>query len=258
MLLCVDVGNTQTAIGLFKGKQLVERWAFATRGTDTSDEIHLNLAGQMNLAGYSLDSVEDMVLASVVPSLTLCWAKAARRITGHDAIVVGPGVKTGLPLHYDNPAEIGADRVADAVAAIAFFGAPVVVVDLGTATNIEVIDKVGRFRGGIIAPGINTGADSLYQHAARLPQVELAKPAHVIGTNTNDAVRSGLIYGEVARVDGLVRRVFKELGYEAPVVATGGLAFLVAGLSDTINSTEPDLTLNGLELIYERNHSVRA
>ena len=245
MLLAVDIGNTQTAIGLFDGLVMAAHWVFTTRAVDTADEMHLNLAGQFELAGVLLENVEDVVIASVVPSLTQCWATVARRITTRRPIVVGPGVKSGLSMHYDNPAEIGADRVADAVAAIDLEGAPVAVVDLGTATNIEVIDRDGRFDGGIIAPGMGTGAAALFEHAACLPQVNLARPDKVVGSNTNDAIRSGLIYGEVARVDGLVDQVIDELGYEMPVIATGGFSALIADISATITRCEPLLTLHG-------------
>lgn len=194
-----------------------------------------------------------MVIASVVPALTECWASVARSITGREPIIVGPGIKTGLAMRYDNPAEIGADRVADAIAAIKLEGAPVVVVDLGTTTNIEVIDEKGRFMGGIIAPGMGTGADAMFTHAARLPQVDIVEPAHAIGTNTIDAMRSGIIFGEVARIDGLVRAIFAELGYEAPVIATGGFSGMITELSQTITRRESRLTLHGLRLIYEKN-----
>lgn len=253
MLLTIDIGNTQTAIGLFDGTELEAHWRFTTRSVDTADEVHLNLAGQFGLNGYDLADVDDVSIASVVPTLTSCWATVAERITGKPPVIVGPGVKSGLPIRYDNPAEIGADRVADAVAAIALVGAPAVVVDLGTATNIEVIDKDGNFLGGVIAPGMATGAQALAQFAARLPQVDLNLPKRVIGTNTDDVIRSGLIYGEVARIDGLVRRIFDELGYEAPVIATGGLSGTIAKLSETVTRREPYLTLHGLRLIHERN-----
>lgn len=257
MLLTIDIGNTQTAIGVFEGGTILERWAFTTRSEDTADEIHLNLAGLFSLSEFAFDGIEHVAIASVVPTLTGAWVEVAQRVTGERPVVVGPGVKTGLPLRYDNPAEIGADRIADAVGAIALVGAPVVVVDLGTATNIEVVDKEGSFRGGIIAPGLGTGARDLAAHAAKLPLVDLTLPARVVGTNTTDAMRSGIMFGEIARIDGLVRRVFDELGYEAPVIATGGYANVMARHSSTITRHERDLTLQGLRLIYERNAGVR-
>lgn len=253
MLLTVDIGNTQTAMGLFEGEQLVAHWVFTTRAQDTADEVQLLLTGQLELNGMSVDECDDVVIASVVPALTECWATVARRITQREPIIVGPGIKTGLAMRYDNPAEIGADRVADAIAAIQLEGMPVVVVDLGTTTNIEVIDEKGRFMGGIIAPGMGTGADAMFTHAARLPQVDIVEPDHAIGTNTVDAMRSGIVFGEVARIDGLVRAIFDELGYEAPVIATGGFSGVIAELSQTITRREPRLTLHGLRLVYEKN-----
>ena len=253
MLLAVDIGNTQTAMGLFDGCNLVAHWSVTTRAQDTVDEVNLMLIGQFNLNGINPSSCDDVVIASVVPALTEYWASAARRITGKKPIVVGPGIKTGLPMHYDNPAEIGADRVADAIAAHKLVGAPVTVVDLGTTTNIEVIDKEGRFMGGIIAPGMGTGAESMFNYAARLPQVGISEPSHVIGTNTVDAMNSGIVFGEVSRIDGLVRAIFIELGYETPVIATGGFSGMIAELSQTITHREPHLTLKGLQLVYEKN-----
>ena len=258
MLLTIDIGNTQTAIGLFRREELLAHWTFTTRSVDTADEVHLNLAGQFRLAGHALEDVKDVCIASVVPSLTKCWTTVAERVTGVKPVVVGPGVKTGLALRYDNPAEIGADRVADAVAAVDLVGAPVIVVDLGTATNIEVIDKNGAFRGGVIAPGMATGAKALAQFAARLPEVDLSFPKHVVGTNTDDVIRSGLIYGEVARIDGLVRMIFDEQGYTAPVIATGGLSATISDLSQTVTLREPQLTLRGLRLIYEKDRGYGA
>lgn len=253
MLLTVDIGNTQTAMGLFEDEQLVAHWVFTTRAQDTADEVQLLLTGQLELNDMRVDDCDDVVMASVVPALTECWATVARRITQREPIIVGPGIKTGLAMRYDNPAEIGADRVADAIAAIQLEGAPVVVVDLGTTTNIEVIDEKGRFMGGIIAPGMGTGAEAMFTHAARLPQVDIVEPDHAIGTNTVDAMRSGIVFGEVARIDGLVRAIFDELGYETPVIATGGFSGVIAELSQTITRREPRLTLHGLRLVHEKN-----
>jgi type III pantothenate kinase len=256
MLLTVDIGNTQTAMGLFDGEELVAHWVFNTRAQDTADEVQFLLVGQFDLNGLDCSICDDVVIASVVPALTECWERVAQRVTGREPIVVGPGIKTGIAMRYDNPAEVGADRIADAMAAIDFVGAPVVVVDLGTTTNIEVIDKSGHFRGGIIAPGLGTGAEAMFSHAARLPQVDIVNPGHAVGTNTVDAMRSGIVYGEVARIDGLVRRIFDELGYETPVIATGGFSGLITDISQTITRREPRLTLYGLKLVYEKNTQV--
>lgn len=253
MLLAVDIGNTQTAMGLFDGAELVAHWAVTTRAQDTTDEVQQMLVGQFALHGIRHSDCDDVVIASVVPALTECWEKAARRITGNEPIVVGPEVRTGLAMSYDIPSEIGADRVADAIAAIHLEGAPVTVVDLGTTTNIEVIDEQGRFLGGIIAPGMGTGAEAMFNYAARLPQVGIAEPSHVIGTNTVDAMHSGIVNGEVARIDGLVHAIFGELGYETPVIATGGFSGMIAKQSQTITRREPRLTLLGLRLLYEIN-----
>lgn len=253
MLLAIDIGNTQTTAGLFDGEEMVARWATTTTSSETADEVHQTLASQLSLAGYSLGDVTDVVLASVVPALTSTMSEVAERVSGRRPVVVGPGTKSGLPMRYDNPAEIGADRVADAVAAVSLYGAPAVVVDLGTATNIEVIDEKGCFSGGIIAPGLVSSSEALYKHAARLFQVDFTVPSHVIGTNTADAIRSGVMLGEVARIDGLVARIFDELGYEAPVIATGGLGRYIADASKTITHCEPNLTLLGLRLIYAKN-----
>lgn len=253
MLLAVDIGNTQTAMGLFDGERLAAHWTFNTRAQDTADEVQFLLVGQFDMNGLDLSSCDDVVIASVVPSLTECWATVATRITGADPIIVGPGIKTGLAMRYDNPAEIGADRIADAMAAIDMVGAPVVVVDLGTTTNIEVVDREGRFMGGVIAPGMGTGADAMFSHAARLPSVDIVEPEHVIGTNTVDAMRSGIVFGEIARIDGLVQSIFDELGYETPVIATGGFSGMISEFSKTITRREPRLTLFGLRLVYEKN-----
>ena len=253
MLLAVDIGNTQTGIGLFDGARLEGSWTFTTRRADTADEVHLLLDGYFTLAHRDLASVDDVVVASVVPPLTQVWAEVARRVTGGAPLVVDARVQTGLSMRYDNPSEIGADRLADAVAAVALVGAPVVVVDLGTATNIEVVDRSGAFLGGVIAPGLAMGADALASRAAKLPQVDFSRPARAIGRSTVEAMHAGIIYGEVARIDGLVRRIFDELGYEADTIATGGFSECVAGLSQTITRREPMLALQGLRLIHEKN-----
>ena len=257
MLLAVDIGNTQTTAGLFEDGQMRVRWAVTTRAADTPDELQQMLFTQLALSGLELSCIDDAVIARVGPALTSTWTQVAERVSGQRPVVVGPGVKSGLPMRYDNPAEVGADRVADAVAAVALYGAPVVVVDLGTATNIEVVDEAGAFCGGIIAPGLRSGADSLFKRGALLSQVGLSMPDHVIGTNTADAMRSGIMLGEVARIDGLVQRIFAELGYEAPVIASGGLGRYLMGASTTVTAFEPDLTLEGLRLIYQKNRGAR-
>jgi len=255
MLLAVDIGNTQTVFGLYDGEQLVAHWRIATKAADTADELLVGLAGLFSLRGVDATLVNDICIASVVPPLTEQYRQLGRWLTrdNSEPVVLDSKTPTGLSIHYSNPAEIGADRIADAVAAIELYGAPVVVVDFGTATNIEVVDKDGAFVGGIIAPGLQTSANALFAAAARLAKVDLEVPAAVIGTSTKAAVQSGLTYGEIDRIDGLIGRIFAQLGYTAPVVATGGLSSRVVGLSRTITHSNDDLTLEGLRLIFGRS-----
>ena len=240
MLLAIDVGNTQTVLGIYRGERLAHMWRVATNKAHTGDELRLKLCGLMQAEGLSRDM------------LTLCWQDASRAEFGREPYVCTASTAGSLfRTNYANPAEIGADRVADAVAAQALYGTPVVVVDFGTATNIEVVDENGMFAGGIIAPGLETGANALFSHASRLAAIDLVDPHTAIGGSTEQAIQAGIVYGEADRVDGLVRRIFAQLGYEAPVVATGGLAPRVAELSQTITATNPELTLEGLRLIHE-------
>ena len=256
MLLAIDVGNTQTVLGVYESDRLLVLWRIATNKADTADELRLKAQPLLTLEGIDPGAIDGCALASVVPSLTSAWVRAVKRMCGHDAIVCRADSAGSLfDPDYDNPSEIGADRVADAVAARALYGAPVVVVDFGTATNIEVVDREGRFVGGIIAPGLETSMAALFSHASKLPTIDLADPKSAIGRNTVHAMQSGIVYGEADRVDGFVRRIFAQLGYEAPVIATGGLASTMAPLCSTITGTRPDLTLEGLRLIYEHQGS---
>lgn len=252
MLLAIDVGNTQTVLGIYEGSVLRHMWRVATNKSHTSDELRLKVSPLLASEGIASQSVRGAALASVVPQLTQAWHTALLRMLGHEALVCTAASAGDLfPTTYANPAEIGADRVADAVAARALYGAPVVVVDFGTATNMEVIDRAGRFIGGVIAPGVDTSAAALFSRATRLAAIDLVDPHTAIGNSTEEAIQAGIVYGEADRVDGLVRRIFAQLGYRAPVVATGGLALRVAELSETITVTNPELTLEGLRLIYE-------
>jgi len=256
MFFAVDVGNTQTVMGLYDKERLLYHWRVATVASDSSDELAMKIHSLFLLEEMDCSCITDMAIASVVPPLTEQWQQVAHRLTKTDPLILSSNTDTGLVIKYPEPAEIGADRLADAVAAIALYGAPVVVVDFGTATNIEVIDKDGAFVGGIIAPGLTTSAEALFNAAARLPKMDIEVPACVIGSSTREAVQSGLTYGEIDRIDGLVRRVFKELDYEATVVATGGLSSRVVDISDTIDIVNDDITLEGLRLIYRRTHSL--
>lgn len=252
MLLTVDVGNTQTVIGIYNDDELRFCWRVATNKQHTADELRVKLMSLLGSVGLTATDINGACLASVVPNLTLAWRDAAREMTGKDPVLCNAEAAAGLfSADYPNPAEIGADRVADAVAARALYGAPVVVVDFGTATNMEIIDEDGNFVGGVIAPGVETSAQALFSRATKLGAIDLIDPKVAIGRNTEQAMQVGIVLGEVDRVDGLVRRIFDQLGYTAPVVATGGLAGRVAPLSATITETNQNLTLEGLRLVFQ-------
>jgi len=254
MLLAVDVGNTQTVIGLFaEDDRLAGHWRISTNASLTGDELRVKVAGLLHLDGLSWGDVTSVILASVVPRLTAAWEEVTHLACEGETMVVGPGLKTGMPIKYDNPHEVGADRIVNGVAAFARFGGPVIVVDFGTATTIDVIDASGSYLGGAIAPGVETSAEALFSKAARLSKVDLEAPSAVIGTNTRMSVQAGLLLGEAAMVDGLVRRVWIELGAETPVIATGGLAERMGTLCDTISDVDMDLTLTGLRMIHAKN-----
>ena len=253
MILAVDVGNTQTVLGLFHQGELEPHWRISSHASMTADELVVMVEGLLRGSGRAWGDVERVVVASVVPRLTDAWSEAARAASGTEPMVVGPGLKTGMPIRYDNPHEVGADRIVNGVAAIAAFGGPVLIVDFGTATTIDVIDAEGAYLGGAIAPGVETSAEALFTKAARLSKVDLEDPGTVIGRNTRQSVQAGLLLGEAAMVDGLVRRTWRELGVETPVVATGGLAERMAPLCETISDVDTDLTLKGLLAVYERN-----
>ena len=252
MLLVIDVGNTQTVLGVYDGSMLLHMWRLSTEKKNTADELRLKAEPLIERAGISLGAVSGSALASVVPTLTQSWCVALKAMTGVDPLICSAAAAgDSFKADYPNPSEIGADRIADAVGARVLYGAPVVIVDFGTATNIEVVSREGFFVGGVIAPGVETSASALFSHATKLAATELADPDTAIGKSSTQAIQAGIMYGEIDRVDGLVRRIFAQLGYEAPVVATGGLAGLMAPLSSTITHTNPQLTLEGLRIIYE-------
>lgn len=241
MLLAIDIGNTHTVIGVYAGDSLRAMWRIATNRKAAADELRIVFSTLFSLEGLDLSQVRASAVASVVPQLTKAWMQAIKDATGARSLVCNAETAEGLfDADYPNPREIGADRVADAVAARALYGAPVVVVDFGTATNIEVIDRDGRFRGGVIAPGVQTSANALFTHGAQLPDIALVAPPAVIGTNTVEAIQSGIMLGEADRVDGLVRRIFDQLGYPAKVIATGGLAPVVERYSSTIDEVNTE------------------
>ena len=248
MLLAVDVGNTQTALGLYDGSGLTDNWRLATERSTTADELGVVLSGLLDF-----DGVAGICLASTVPVLVREWEELARKWAEATLLVVGPGVKTGIPIRYDDPREVGPDRIVNAVAAKDRYGAPVIVVDFGTSTNFDVVSPEGEYVGGVLAPGIEISMDALFARAARLVKVDYAAPASVIGKTTVGGLQSGLVYGFAGQVDGIVGRIREELGAEASVVATGGLADLVAPHSRTIERVDPFLTLDGLRMVWELN-----
>src|SRR5262245_35989841 len=248
MLLAVDVGNTQTALGLFDGEALSDHWRLATERSTTADELGVVLGGLLDL-----DTVSGISLASTVPVLVREWELLASKWSAAEILVVGPGVKTGIPIRYDDPREVGPDRIVNAVAAKERYGAPVVVVDFGTSTNFDVVSPEGEYVGGVLAPGIETSMEALFARAARLVKVDYAAPSAVIGKTTVGGLQSGLVYGFAGQVDGIVGRIRGELGVDARAVATGGLADLVAPHSETIELVDPFLTLEGLRAVWELN-----
>jgi type III pantothenate kinase len=256
MLLVVDVGNTQTHFGVFRDSEgpVAEHWRFATIRESTGDELGAALSNLLALRGLSFRDVDQSIVSSTVPQLSEQWTLMADRYLGQRMLVVGPAIRTGMPLRYDNPYEVGADRLANAVAAYERVHDTCVVVDFGTAITYDVVSAAGEYLGGIITPGAEISIDALYDRAAKLPKVELAEPRALIGKSTVEAIRSGIVYGFAGQVEGIVHRLRAELGSGTTVIATGGLAgVLVPFLRETIDEVDDLLTLKGLRLIWQRN-----
>jgi type III pantothenate kinase len=253
MLLAIDVGNTNIVYGLFDGETLVQKFRVESVRGRTSDEYAIALRSLLAMRGVDPAAVDAAILACVVPSLTEPMTRLVRDAFGRDVVVVGPGIRTGMAILIENPREVGADRIADAVAGYERAKGGVVVVDFGTSTNFDVVTPKGEYLGGVLAPGLQISADALFSRAAKLPRVEVAKPPRVVGRNTVHAMQSGIVYGYVGLVDGLVERILAELGYPCAVIATGGLAPLIAPLSKTILVVDEELTLLGLRILFERN-----
>lgn len=253
MLLTIDIGNTQTAVGLVNGSDVVAHWRLTTVADRTEDELRVYLTGLLSLEGYQLDAISGVAVSSVVPALTAAFRTVGRSMTAGPIVVVGPGVKTGMPILIDNPREVGADRIANAVAARDRHGAPVVAVDFGTSTNFDVVGAEGEYLGGVIAPGLHIATNALISGTAALRNVEYVPPRSPIGKGTVEAIQSGALYGHAGLVDGIMERVVAELGGDVTRIATGGLASTIVPHCSSVSTIDEFLTLEGLRTIYELN-----
>ncbi len=262
MLLVLDVGNTNTVLGVFEVTDdstrfgpLIAHWRITTAKAQTADEYGVLLRHLFAMNGLKGESVQGIVISSVVPPLDSTLREVCEKYFQVKPLFIEPGVKTGMPVHYDNPAEVGADRIVNSVAAFEKFGGPCIIVDFGTATTFDVVSKKGEYLGGVITPGIGISADALFARTARLPRVDVRKPPRVLATNTVNSVQSGLYYGYLGLIDGILERLIDEMGGEVKVVATGGLASLMGGGSKYIREIDDLLTLDGLRIIYERHQN---
>ncbi|MEN3005829.1 type III pantothenate kinase [Dehalobacterium formicoaceticum] len=255
MLLAIDAGNTNIVIGIYQEHTLISHWRVSTDRLRTADEYGIMLRNLFDCHGHTFSDITAVAISSVVPPLMAALEDMSQDYFQITPLVIGPGVRTGMPIKFDNPKEIGADRIVNAVAAYEKYGGPLVIVDFGTATTFDVVTKQGVYIGGAIAPGIGISTEALFMRAAKLPRVELIKPNNVITKNTVNGIQAGIIFGFAGQVDGIVNRMKKELGEDAFVVATGGLAELIQSESETIQKVDPWLTLEGLRLIYLRNLS---
>jgi type III pantothenate kinase len=254
MLLAVDVGNTQTHLGAFDGEELVEHWRFQTRAGATGDELAERIGGLMALREMSLAELDDVCVSSVVPPLGSQYEQLTERYLEAECLLVEPGIKTGMPIRIDNPLEVGADRLVNAVAAYDLVGGACVVVDFGTGINFDAVSAAGEYLGGAIAPGLEVSLTALVERAARIPRIELGRPEAAIGRSSRAAIQSGVVFGFAGLIDGVARRIGEELG-EARYIATGGLASVIVPFTETIQEVDDLLTLKGLRLIYDRNQA---
>jgi type III pantothenate kinase len=253
VLLTIDVGNTQTHVGAFDGPDLVEHWRFATERAATGDQLAAMVHDLLALRGIGFDRIDGEAVSSVVPQLVSEYRQMFERYLEREAVIVGPGTKTGMPVLVDNPHEVGADRLVNAVAGYERCRGACVIVDFGTAITYDAVSAAGEYLGGIISPGIEISLEALTSRAAKLPKIDIGKPRSLIGKSTEASIQSGVVYGFAAQVDGICGRLRKELGEEVTTIATGGLASVIVGFTDSIDVVDDLLTLKGLRLVYERN-----
>ena len=260
-LLVIDIGNTNVSLGIYDYEdgesRLSQHWRLSTKREETSDELVISLSALFSGEGRKTTEITDVILSSVVPPVVPVWERVSTKLFKRSPQIVGPGMRTGMPVRYENPHEVGADRIVNAVAAFEIYGGPVIAVDFGTATTFDCISERGEYLGGVICPGIHISMEALFERASKLHRVEIAKPKSVIGRTTTGALQSGLLYGNAGMVDSMVERIRKELGSNAKVIATGGLARRIASESEAIQEVAPFLTLDGLRILFEKNRDDR-
>ncbi len=265
VLLVIDVGNTNVSLGVFDyddspggaEARLAQHWRVSTHQEQTSDELVISLSALFAAENRRINEITDVILSSVVPPVVPIWERVSTKLFGRLPQIVGPGMRTGMPVRYENPHEVGADRIVNAVAAYELFGGPIIAVDFGTATTFDCISGLGEYLGGVICPGIHISMEALFERASKLHRVEIARPKSVIGRTTTGALQSGLLYGYAGLVDSMVGRIREELGADSKVIATGGLARRIAQESKAIEQVAPFLTLDGLRILFEKNRSDR-